>query len=249
MEDNGLRKYHVYLRDKLDWSSGDSDFSKFSANLSKVDEDTLETAFVEVGEDLHGYVKTHRDSQWVRKRIIKTFPHKNSARDFSVSVEPLTADQERTLLCQGSNKDSKSPCVIDDFLTSDPDVTGLMAVGAVDPDGNWSSCYRQAQGGATETMRQLHLSAAQKAETVAVTPPNADANADASGNTPTVVRNVPRFCTELHYNHTVHWGMRSIMTPTPRKRGRVSPFDKAFLTVSNGDDVTNPDAFRIGLLC
>ncbi len=61
--------------------------------------------FAQVNGDLHGYVKTHRDSQWVRKRLIKTFPHKTIARDFAVSVEPLTDDQERTLLYQVRSND------------------------------------------------------------------------------------------------------------------------------------------------
>ena len=74
----------------------------------------------------------------------------------------------------------------------------------------------------------------------------ANNGASAANGTPAGATSVPGFITRLKYMHFVYWGLRSITSRPATRRGKPSPFEKAFITI----DTTNmsvAEAFRIGV--
>jgi hypothetical protein len=155
------------------------------------------------------------------------------------------------------------PCVIDELLTTHEETLNLCArissVGTLNSSGYMSYCFMTDSHGAKRSMldrdsgqsplwqRSCYLTEEQRSKrTIACHITFTD-----SIDRPISLRYriMPAYISELQYNHIAYWGLRSMSPPPPTavpKRGRISPFDKAIVTVDYSS-ISTPKAFCIGL--
>ena len=124
------------------------------------------------------------------------------------------------------------PCIIDYLRTNDTDTSDLSSVSTLNELGQVSFCFLTDSRGTHRLMLTHDLTDAHRSMRTLVT--NITPTGSDDRPVALLLRVVPTYIciSELQYNHFVYWGIRSISTTTPTPtRGRVSPFDKAIVTV------------------
>jgi hypothetical protein len=140
------------------------------------------------------------------------------------------------------------PCIIDELRTTDEETRNLCArissVGTLNSTGHLSYCFMTDSHGVKRSMLDRDLTEEQRSKRTIACHITFTGSIDRPISL--LYRIMPAYISELEYNHIAYWGLRSMSPPPPPKRGRISPFDKAIVTV-DCSSISTPEAFCIGL--